>query len=289
MAAGRIFSYHAVCNSSLPAAEFKRHLKGLQRYFSIVSLNTFVEAYLCGDKRFSRMVALTFDDGLRNHARIVYPLLKEAGIPATFFICPSLVDEGGGAWLWNQELRQRLLRLDASQRCKIAREAGLSENKDSIDTIVKHLKQISIPERAHIASVIRKLTLEFIPTDEEKIRFELMGWEDIRSLDSALVTIGSHTLTHPSLPTLDEKQIQSEVADSRQAIEKALGRPVDFFCYPNGANDALVLNCVKKCYQAAVTTVPKVIVSGEVRHLCPRLGGDGSWPLLAWRLHRPAA
>jgi len=37
-------------------------------------------------------VLLTFDDGLRDFARVTYPILKRFGFPCTLFVCPGLVD-----------------------------------------------------------------------------------------------------------------------------------------------------------------------------------------------------
>jgi peptidoglycan/xylan/chitin deacetylase (PgdA/CDA1 family) len=66
---------------------------------------------------------------------------------------------------------------------------------------------------------------------------KLMTWEQLRELQAAGMTIGSHTRTHPILPDY-HSALHNEVAMSRADIEEHLGRAPDFFAYPFGAWDA---------------------------------------------------
>jgi peptidoglycan/xylan/chitin deacetylase (PgdA/CDA1 family) len=88
-----------------------------------------------------------------------------------------------------------------------------------------------------------------------------MDWKEIREMsDSGLVTIGSHTATHPWLPSVsvDEDKLRDELAGSRDAIEKHIGKSVGYICYPNGGFNDLVKEAAKKYgYKAAFTTNPK--------------------------------
>jgi peptidoglycan/xylan/chitin deacetylase (PgdA/CDA1 family) len=45
------------------------------------------------------------------------------------------------------------------------------------------------------------------------------GWE-----------LGSHTITHPDLTTLDPAELEREVAGTRRILERRFGVPVDNFC-----------------------------------------------------------
>jgi peptidoglycan/xylan/chitin deacetylase (PgdA/CDA1 family) len=67
---------------------------------------------------------------------------------------------------------------------------------------------------------------------------KLMTWEELRELQDAGMTIGSHTRTHPSLPDY-HAALHNEVAMSREDIKEHLGRAPDFFAYPFGAWDSL--------------------------------------------------
>lgn len=46
--------------------------------------------------------------------------------------------------------------------------------------------------------------------------------------------IGSHTVTHPSLPKCNPEQIANELVESRRYLQKVSGQSVDYFAYPYG-------------------------------------------------------
>ncbi len=117
----------------------------------------------------------------------------------------------------------------------------------------------------------------------------MMSWDEVRACDRGCLTIGSHTMTHPILPTLTEDEIQHELHDSRERLETELGRRVDWFCYPNGSTDERVRKVARSIYRAAVTT-EEGMVSAEVDPIAiPRIPVTSHLPLLAWRMHRPWA
>ncbi|MDX1931142.1 MAG: polysaccharide deacetylase family protein [Capsulimonadales bacterium] len=66
-----------------------------------------------------------------------------------------------------------------------------------------------------------------------------MDWETLRELDaSGLVTIGSHTLSHPEdMAKLPIEEQEREMTESRAILESQLGHPVPYFAYPNGTGD----------------------------------------------------
>jgi peptidoglycan/xylan/chitin deacetylase (PgdA/CDA1 family) len=75
-----------------PAARepFVEKMKWLIESFNVVSLGT---AYRRTDLDCHRLnVALTFDDGYREHSTFVAPLLQELDVPATFFVPSAALD-----------------------------------------------------------------------------------------------------------------------------------------------------------------------------------------------------
>lgn len=81
----------------------------------------------------------------------------------------------------------------------------------------------------------------------------LMGWSTLRDLPAA-VSLGAHTVTHPNLCALTEKQLADEVHCSRVEIEQRTGRAVDAFAYPYGAVDARVAATVRGEFRVACGT-----------------------------------
>jgi len=71
--------------------------------------------------------------------------------------------------------------------------------------------------------------------DADGPRKPLMTADDVRRIADAGVEVGSHSLTHPRLPAVDDRALQDEIGASRVALADLVGGPVDGFCYPYGA------------------------------------------------------
>lgn len=87
------------------------------------------------------------------------------------------------------------------------------------------------------------------------------GWE-----------IGSHTVSHPDITTLDEAGFARELAGSRKKIKQRLGVDPRFFCYPAGKSDARSRAAVEAAGFLAATTVdPGLASRSDDPFLLPRV------------------
>jgi peptidoglycan/xylan/chitin deacetylase (PgdA/CDA1 family) len=59
-----------------------------------------------------------------------------------------------------------------------------------------------------------------------------LTWSEVRQLQEAGISFGSHTVNHPQLHELSPEKINQEVVTSKQTIEQELGREVESFAYP---------------------------------------------------------
>jgi peptidoglycan/xylan/chitin deacetylase (PgdA/CDA1 family) len=273
----RILLFHGTPQRE--AAVLERELRWLKRRFQVVPLRSIVAAAANGGALGSK-VAITFDDGLRSNVEVAYPILHRLAIPATFFVCPGLVDRAH--WLWTHETRRRLSRLSAAARRELAREWRAPEGTDAF---VTWMKTLDTPARQRVEQRVREATPDFTPTPAERDEFDLADWKALRGLDPALVTIGSHTLTHPILPGTSATELEAEVRDSRRQLESALQRPVDTFAYPNGDVNPAAEECVRRHYRAAVRADGGWVRRGAEAQRLPRLVAPGSVLRLARRIY----
>jgi peptidoglycan/xylan/chitin deacetylase (PgdA/CDA1 family) len=281
----RVIKFHGVDGEEYRTEVFEAQLEFLKRHFSIVRLESIVKRAADENGSTCNDIALTFDDGLRNHYTIVYPILQRLKIPATFFVCPGLIDSG--RWLWNHEARERLRILRAERRAALARE--LQASASGVEELVTWMKTLPVDARNSVEEAIRRATPEYEPTARQRSQYDVMSWKELSSIDSSLVTIGSHTVTHPILTTLTAGELSYEICESRRWLEEKLKRPIEHFCYPNGAFNEAVLTCVRNCYRSAVNSVAGKVTPGEDLHSLRRINTARQLPLLAWRLHRKAA
>ena len=67
--------------------------------------------------------------------------------------------------------------------------------------------------------------------------------------------IGSHTLSHPYLTRLSQRQAEEEITASRKKLQDLFSRPIDHFCYPYGDWNEAVRDIVGAAgYKTACTT-----------------------------------
>jgi len=91
-------------------------------------------------------------------------------------------------------------------------------------------------------------------------------------VDSGLVEIGSHTLTHRYLKTASTADIRREVFDSKKKLEDDFRITVRTFAYPNGAMNAQAVQAVRDAgYTAAVSVIPGTFQSEDNLFLLSRV------------------
>ncbi len=72
-----------------------------------------------------------------------------------------------------------------------------------------------------------------------------LTWNQLREMDAAGMTIGSHTLTHPYLKLLAPRELTREITESKKILEAELQKPVRHFASPFGYTSPAVVATVK--------------------------------------------
>lgn len=110
---------------------------------------------------------------------------------------------------------------------------------------------------------------------------KVMSLDQLQSLPEELVTIGSHTLTHPMLSTLSEDEARQEIGGSRTKLESTLNRKIRLFSFPFGCfNEQLVELCKEAGYSRVFTTLPKCAFAEPSEFAVGRVRVDPTdWPV----------
>ena len=254
--------------------------------FEFVSLRDAVKRIESGDQS-QRFAAFTIDDGYLDNRDHALPLFQKYACPFTVFAATKIID--GDAELWWLALEQVVAGNDSVTICLDGRQTDFetrtaAEKQAAYDTIYWTLR--AIPE-AEQRRKIRNLCSRYGIDLKQLCRREAMTWEQLRQLaDDPLVTIGAHTVNHVALGKLPQEQALWEITASRKALEKALGRPVDYFCYPYG--DAVSAGAREfrlaqgAGMTAAVTTRKGLIYPEHADHLfaLPRVSLNGDYQSL---------
>jgi peptidoglycan/xylan/chitin deacetylase (PgdA/CDA1 family) len=110
---------------------------------------------------------------------------------------------------------------------------------------------------------------------------KLLSLEQVRNLPTSLVSIGSHTLTHPLLPQVEEGKARREIQDSRTKLEGMLSRKVTEFSFPfGGFSGKLVELCRETGYDRVYTTLPAFAFERHSDFVIGRVRVDPTdWPM----------
>jgi peptidoglycan/xylan/chitin deacetylase (PgdA/CDA1 family) len=260
-----ILRYHAICDPRsgyadpgicVSPAAFEQHAAYLAAHYSVLPLPEAVESLRRGATLPPNAVAVTFDDGYADNLAAAR-VLQRFGLSGTFYITAGCL--AGEQPFWPAEIRALiptvktfpLVLMVSGKRVQIPLGDDL-ERRAAIRTISKLFKAHSIPVRESLRDQLRRAA-GALDVPECMLR-----WEDVGEMVRLGMTIGSHTVTHPNLPSAGEADAWREIQDSKTRLERELGAPVTMFSYPNGGADRYmtpqVADLVKKAGFAAATT-----------------------------------
>lgn len=83
-----------------------------------------------------------------------------------------------------------------------------------------------------------------------------MTWDELRSLVTRNIEIGSHTLTHPYLTELTDPELERELRESRARLEDELHRRCRYLSYPYGEENARVQAAARAAGYTAAFAIP---------------------------------
>lgn len=245
---------------------FRAHCRMLREQFNVLPLSKAIDAWRAGEQCDRPLAAITFDDGYWDNAHFAAPILAAFRLPATFFVVADFI--GTAAVLWFDRLARAYDQLQRARKTSDAWKAASERGLDSasIGKLAGCRCAGELVSRAkELASEQRNRLMDFMSATaglgggEEQQDDRLMDWQQLAALASAGHEIGSHGLTHEILPQLDDRALESEVAESRRLIERRLDVPVRAFCYPNGDVDDRVVRAVQLAgYRSAVSVEPGV-------------------------------
>lgn len=150
---------------------------------------------------------LSFDDGLRECHDVVMPILLEKGVPATFFLNPSFVDN-----------RDLMFRYKAS----LLREAGVNAPTDPLT--------VTYPQRHLLDEMAATAGIDFAAFLEKQRPY--LSAEQIRAMQSRGFTFGAHSMDHPTYRQLPLDEQLSQTLDSLRCAQEQFGAAPDVFAFP---------------------------------------------------------
>jgi peptidoglycan/xylan/chitin deacetylase (PgdA/CDA1 family) len=268
-----ILVYHGVPRKGpgLSGEIFERQLRFLEQRFELVSWEQLgVERSLLAKVR----VVLTFDDGFRNNAEVVAPILRRHNIPAVFFLCSRHAEQGRYLWFSYLRALERWFKGHGfpfrGQYFKMATR----ERRSSVALLESLLVALRPHPQAMDQAIQEELPrLEsFVPEADLTDSIAGMSAEQAAELAAdPLFTLGIHTVDHPYLTECDAQEIERQIADNKGWIERLTGKTCDLIAYPLGELNPQVLKSCEKLNLRYGFTVQKRI-DGDAQLQLLRVG-----------------
>lgn len=230
----------------------------------------------------ARFAALTFDDGYRDNLEFAAPILQRHKAPYAIYVTTGFVDRTSR--LWWLELEAAIGSLNQLDM-EIAGERFSEPARTPAEKCSAYVRAYGFLRKHDEQAMLDCISDLLIQSGAQADFGQLcMTWDEIRTAaQDPLCTIGAHTLTHARLAKYDADHVRHELLESRQIIEREIGRSVVHLAYPFG--DALSAGpaefaIARECgYQTALTTRPGVVFADHRKHLMalPRLAVHGGW------------
>lgn len=297
----RILAYHRVLESEQPdgfsfdtdlisasAEGFRAQMEFIRRDFQPMRFDE-VLSCIDADRRLPKgAILVTFDDGYDDNYRVAFPILRELGMSAMFFVSTGHIDSGKPfAYDW---IVHMVCTTDASRLQ--APELGIDwELADTLHgrraQASRLLDRLKTLEDAGQAALVARLEEEWgIPRSEGHPHCRPMDWGQLREMHRAGMEIGSHGVAHRMLAKLPKAQMAEEILGSKSTLERMLDAEAHVLSYPVGGPDAFDSDTVEvvraagfrmACSYVAGTSVIEPGSRYSMRRLPVERDMDAAW------------
>jgi probable O-glycosylation ligase (exosortase A-associated) len=218
-------------------------------------------------------LSITFDDGYADNAEVALPILQRHGLRGTFFVATGFLD---GGRMFNDSVIECVRGAGADAVDLRDFELGHrrlvrpADRRRVVDELLPKVKYLGLAEReAFIARLAGSLAIRKLPDDL------MMRSSQVIELHRAGMEIGGHTVRHPILRVIDDREAEAEVSDGRARLQELIDAPVQVFAYPNGRPmqdyDGRHVAMVRRLgFRAAVSTAPGTATAASDPHQLPR-------------------
>lgn len=219
---------------------FREQMRWLKRHLRPLRFADVIAALDAGEALPADAVVVTFDDGYDDNYRNAFPILRELGVPATFFVSTGHIDSGmpyAYDWLVHMILCVQVANPTIPE-LGLALPPGASRATRRVvaQQALDRIKRLGSQAQANL---IARLELDWGMLRHAGVAdCRPMSWSRVREMHAAGFEIGSHGVHHRMLAKLAQAELEAELGDSRATLERELGAPVTAIAYPVGGDDA---------------------------------------------------
>ncbi len=227
---------------------FDKCIRYISKKYEVVQFEelAFSDKYRNHNKK---IATIMFDDGYKDNIEFAAPILKKYNVKASFYVVTECIDKNIPTWTHILEHLFQFTSIEdiditfdfIPQELKIHKLESHEERIGYVSKLKPFLKTLSHEKRQ---LVLNKVIETYNDTVLPKL---MMNWDDLRKLYGDGHYIGSHTVTHCMLGTMNnENDITSELVLSGKRIEEELGYFPLTISYPVGSFNKTTKELAKK-------------------------------------------
>src|SRR6185369_11934298 len=189
------------------AAGFEAQMRWVKNWFNVLPLGRAIELLYEG-RIPPRALAITFDDGYADNEELAAPILARVGLTATFFVASGFLR---GGCMWNDRVIEAIRgcpteMLDLSaQGLERYRLGDPAERRRAVWAIPRRIMHLEQAHREAVAEAIATIA------GAGSIPSPMMRPEQVRHLRTLGMDVGAHTITHPILTRLSQREARNEI------------------------------------------------------------------------------
>ncbi len=206
--------------------EFESDLDYLLKRLKPLSLEELLRAESVSDLP-QNAFFLSFDDGYRELAEVIAPILIRKGVPAAFFVCSSLLDNSN--WLFEDQIALILTRIQ--KQPEILRHCEENCLKP-IGLTFETMKRTRVPPVDAIRILGAELKIDW--QKDLDIHRPYLTSEQVRWLLQHGFSIGAHGVDHRVFESMTEDEQFAQIAESCEFFSSRFSLPYRIFAFPYG-------------------------------------------------------
>jgi peptidoglycan/xylan/chitin deacetylase (PgdA/CDA1 family) len=260
-------------------ARFEEHIDVLTRTRRVVPLTRLIEEEQRRSSRDKALAVVTFDDGYHDVYSNARQTLLRYSCPMTLFVATGSLGSNREFW-WDAICRIFLetkmlppsLTLELPEKTfqwSVPPFENWDQRQKLFYEVWAQLRVLAFPQQLfQIEKLGSWAGCDLVARETHRI----MTKDEVRSISDGLITVGAHTVSHPTLPAHDLDLQYREIVDSRRACEELLGNPITAFAYPYGDYNDVTISAVRHAgFSQACTAENSVVLPGTNLLTLPRL------------------
>lgn len=210
---------------------FKNDLDYLLSCYEPINLKELIRTVHGGKEMIKNTFFLSFDDGLSECYHIIAPILKEKGVPATFFLNSAFIDNHDLFFKYKLSIiLDTILRSKNAEALILRVKELFTKNKVLFKDIQTSLLSLRYNHTSMINSIALELNIDF--TQYLKEHSPYLSTEQIQALIKEGHTIGAHSIDHPLYADLKMEDQLLQTKESVNFISNQFSLDYKTFAFP---------------------------------------------------------